>query len=69
MRLKTRRGDLSASACDRHLAKHMRDVCPINGGNTDTHVLVRRLDRPDPLHWCSCKAPATWFLRTLEVIR
>lgn len=69
MRYRTKPTGLRAAACDRHLAKHMRDVCPPNDHNTETHVNVRRLDTPEPDKRCSCGAVATFFLRTLEVIR
>lgn len=58
-----------AATCDRHMAKAMRDVTPPDGDATDTQVLVRRLDTPDPAYRCSCGELATWFLKTEAVVR
>lgn len=52
----------SASACDRHLAKHLRDVL----GNADSkNVKVMRVLERAPgenLHFCSCGKRADWHV-------
>jgi hypothetical protein len=59
----------SAATCDRHMAKAMRDITPPDGDTADTHVLVRRLDTPNPAYRCACGVSATWFLTTEAVVR
>jgi hypothetical protein len=54
----------AASACDRHLAKHMRDVL---GNDPSKMVKVIKIpphnkDYSQTLHWCSCGKQATFHL-------
>lgn len=60
---------LEALSCDRHLAKHMRDVTPSEGDHSDTLVVVTRRDVLDLSELCNCGRIADWYLRTVAVVR